>query len=289
MANSIVSSLSPEELLNLFRKEAKISKDGSVWFTRRGVSRLTRKGIATISSLLIKIKGEPKLDVIDPWKGSDINKEAGFGSVPVLSKKTKYDKPLSKPLKPFSGMDFTGKEGIPEILVSAILAHYDKLGSVQCEDLRLMFDSVGLRQSVHIAQNWETNQSQADRVAYRYLLPEPRNWDKQFSDEFYEQLERLTKIQLKGSHRPHLWAQLTNEFVYDYLPSEVAEGVRMAKAENATTDKLHQFLSVEGLDLLQKHLNALTILMTGVSSVEELRKVSIGRFAGQYQQALILK
>jgi P63C domain len=263
MSNSIVPKLTREELIALFRKEAKIKANGSVEFSRKGLARLIGISKPALLKLLAKIQ------------------EGNICKSEYLEKHT--------------GQSFEGGNFFDDFVYD-LLCYYSEATdkrliaiNQRCNRLIKLFGSVGLRQSVHIAQNWEVNQSQADRVAYRYLLPEPRTWDKQFSDEFYFQLERLTKIYLKGSHRPHLWAQLTNEFVYDYLPSEVAEGVRMAKAENATTDKLHQFLSVEGLDLLQKHLNALTILMTGVSSVEELRKVSIGRFAGQYQQALILK
>jgi P63C domain len=252
---SIVAALTPEELISLFRKEAKIGANGSVEFTRKGVARLVGKDKATIQLLLEKVKGGVK---------------------------------LSKSLQSFAGTDVSGA-GIPDKLAKAIIRHYEKKGSERCSDLVDFIGDIGLRQSVHLAQNWETNQSKADRVAYRYLLAAARTWDKQFPDEFYDQLKRLTKIYPEGANRPHYWAQLTDELVYSYLPREIAEGVRMAKAESATTDKLHQFLSVEGLDLLQKHLNALIVLMTGVSSIEELRKVSIGRFAGQYQQALVLK
>jgi hypothetical protein len=98
----------------------------------------------------------------------------------------------------------------------------------------------------------------------------------QFPDQYYEQLARLTNIHPENHHRPYQWAQLTNEFVYSYLPKEIEDGVREAKAVNATNDKLHQFLKSDGLELLHNHLNALIVLMTGASSIEELRKASVG-------------
>lgn len=286
--SNIVPSLSPEELIRLFRKEAKIAANGSVTFTRRGVSRLTDKSKDSLLRLFLKIKGGAVLGKIVHSETLEFAQGSSFSGGAILNKKTKYAKPLSKPLMPFSGMDFTGNEGIPEVLVSAILAHYDKLGSTRCEDLRLIFDSVGLRQSVHTAQNWEANQSQADRVAYRYLLAEPRNWDKQFPDEFYSQLERLTGISLTGSNRPHYWANLTNELVYDHLPREIADGVRNAKTANDGMDKLHQYLSPDGLDMLKKHLEVLMHLMSGAGSIEEVRSMAIRSFRGEYQLKLSL-
>jgi P63C domain len=255
MANSIVSKLTPEELIALFRKEAKISSNGSVEFTRKGLARLVGKDKQTIQLLLANLVGGKK---------------------------------LSNTLVPYAGLDTSGA-GIPDNVALAIIRHYDKKGSDRCSDLIDLLGSVGLRQSVHIAQNWETNQSQADRVAYRYLLPVARTWDKQFPNEFYSELERLTKIYPEGTNRPHHWARLTNEFVYDYLPREVADGVRSAKAANASPEKLHQFLSADGLELLQNHLNALMILLSAAGSVEDVRQMALRRFAGQYQLGLGLK
>jgi P63C domain len=255
MSKSIVSALTHEELIALFRKEAKIAVNGSVEFSRKGIARLVGKNKQTIQNLLSNIRG---------------------------------GKNLSSTLQKYSGCQFSGAE-IPETVVWAVISHYARKGIERCQDLQDLLGSVGLRQSVHLAQNWETNQSSVDRVAYRYLLPIARTWDKQFPDEFYSELERLTNIHPEGANRPHYWAQLTNEFVYSYLPCKVAEGVRAAKSANASSDKLHQFLSTDGLELLQNHLNALMILLSAAGSIDDVRAMAVRRFAGQYQQALVLK
>jgi P63C domain len=252
--SNIVPSLSPEELIRLFRKEAKIASDGSVEFSRKGIARLTGKSKPTIQLLLANV---------------------GAG------------KNLSSTLQRYTGSHFNGA-AIPETVTWAIISHYARKGIERCQDLQDLIGSVGLRVSVHLAQNWETNQSQSDRVAYRYLLAEPRNWDKQFPDEFYSQLERLTGISLPGSSRPHYWANLTNELVYDHLPREIADGVRNAKAANDGMDKLHQYLSPDGLDILKKHLEVLMHLMSGAGSIEEVRSMAIRSFRGEYQLKLSL-
>lgn len=167
MSNSILSKLTSEELLALFRKEAKIGAAGSVEFTRRGVSRLTGKDKVQIHRLLVKCSGDKK-----------------NGFTPSQN--------IPKTLKPFAGFVFNSGDNLPDNVVNAIIRHYDKECDERCSDLIDLLGSVGLRQSVHIAQNWETNQSPTDSIAYRYLLPEPRTWDKQFPDAFYHELERLT-------------------------------------------------------------------------------------------------
>jgi hypothetical protein len=254
MAKNIVPTLTAQELADLFRREAKIAPDGSVGFSRRGVARLVGKRLSTIQNLIKKI--------------SDRQTD-------------------SKSLQDFTGKQFEG-DRIPDLLVSAIISYYARKGSDRCLDLMDLYAAVGLRSLVHKSQSWQTNQTRSDQIKFQYLLAEPRKWSAQFPDEFYDQLSRLTNIYPEGTNRPHFWANLTNEFVYAYLPSEIEEGVRQAKAANATNDKLHQFLKPDGLELLQNHLNALMVLMSGVSSIEELRKVSVGRFAGKYQLALKL-
>jgi hypothetical protein len=260
---SIVPKLTAEELSLLFRKEAKISANGSVGFSRRGVERLTGVSNQSLLRLLEKIKG-----------GTETCPES---------------------LKAYAGVDFEGAP-ISEGLVYDLICYYsesdDKRHSqsrIRCNKLIKLFGAIGLRKSVHIAQNWETNQSPTDSIAYRYLLPEPRAWDKQFPDEFYSHLERLTQIYPKGANRPHYWAKLTNEFVYDYLPKAIADGVRQAKAANDSFDKLHQYLSPDGLELLKKHLEALLILLSAASSVDDVRSMATRRFSGQYQLGLKLK
>jgi P63C domain len=263
MSNSIVPKLTAEELIALFRKEAKISSDGSVEFSRKGIARLIGISKPALLKLLLKIQ-----------RGNFLESEY---------------------LEKYTGQNFEGGNFFDDFVYN-LLCYYSEATdkrlvsiSQRCNKLIKLFGAVGLRQSVHIAQNWETNQSTADRVAYRYLLPVARTWDKQFPDEFYSELERLTNIHPEGANRPHYWAQLTNELVYNYLPKEVADGVRSAKAANASPDKLHQFLSTDGLELLQNHLNALMILLSAAGSIDDVRSMATRRFAGQYQQVLVLK
>jgi P63C domain len=289
MSKSIVPSLTRQELIDLFQREANIEVSGHVTFSRRGVSRLIGKVESTIRSFLSKIEGADFLvdltarKQLEPLPANNSKGARFFSQLPGFE----Y-------IEPWLGKSFEG-ESIPEDLVFDLICFYsestdprNEVAKERCNKLLKLLGKIGLRQSVHVAQCWQSNRTPSDQLKYQYLLLTPRKWSAQFPDQYYEQLARLTNIYPKGNHRPYRWAQLTNEFVYAYLPSEIEDGVRSAKQANATNDKLHQFLKPDGLELLQSHLNALMVLMTGVSSIEELRKVSIGRFFGKYQQALRL-
>jgi hypothetical protein len=259
MAKSIVQALTQQELLDLFRKEANIDNDGKVEFTRRGVARLVGKDKTTIHNLLEKCGGAKN----------------GENTIP-------------KSLQPFASMDFSGGGKIDDKVVWGIVSHYARKGDERCQDLQDVIGAIGLRVTVQNAQHWQSDRSATQQLAWKYILDEPRKWSAQFPDSYYNELARLTNIHPKGSQRPHYWANLTNEFVYGYLPKEVKDGVRQAKLANATNDKLHQFLKPDGLEMLQNHLNALMVLMSSVSAIDDLRKLVRGRFSGSYQLALKL-
>jgi hypothetical protein len=55
MPKSIVPSLTTQELMDLFRKEAKIEQSGMVDFSVRGIARLVGKDKTTITNLLQNI------------------------------------------------------------------------------------------------------------------------------------------------------------------------------------------------------------------------------------------
>lgn len=83
-----------------------------------------------------------------------------------------------------------------------------------------------------------------------YVMP-ANDWVKRFEDEYYSQLERLTGLKQMGHVRPKLWGQITKEIIYDHFP----EGVYTAlKTRQVKSDKLHQYLTPKGLELLKQRL-----------------------------------
>jgi hypothetical protein len=102
MAKNIVPVLTRQELIDLFRREAKIGADGSVGFSRRGIARLIGVSKPAIQKILAKIGGNQK---------------------------------LSLELEDFTGQQFEVGNQIPDLLVSALIAHYSALGNFRCRHL----------------------------------------------------------------------------------------------------------------------------------------------------------
>lgn len=112
-------------------------------------------------------------------------------------------------------------------------------------------------------------------------------WKERFEAEFYEHLSRLTNLEQIGHKRPKYWAALTNEFVYDLLPEGVADALRKCRTENGGWDKLHQYLSPEGLAVFQDHMRTLIRDMEGIDSINQLRRIWSNRSKFLYRRDLV--
>jgi hypothetical protein len=150
MTTGIVQSLTQQELLDLFRKEANIDGIGKVEFTQRGIARLTGKPWTTVQNLLAKCSG---------WDSSE--------------------KPLSKSLQPFAGNNFSGGGKISDIIAWAVVSHYARKGDERCQDLQDLIGTIGLRVSVQNAQQWQSDRSASEQLVWQYVLAEPRKWSAQ--------------------------------------------------------------------------------------------------------------
>jgi len=100
-----------------------------------------------------------------------------------------------------------------------------------------------------------------------YLAEERLQWAKRFPDEFYRQIYRLKgwKWPNQGKRTP-LLGKITNQIVYDKLPSGVLEELQRRNPTKETTKrrqwKHHQFLSEDiGQPDLRDHLLQLIAIM----------------------------
>ncbi len=117
------------------------------------------------------------------------------------------------------------------------------------------------------------------------ILPKP--WEKRFSEEYYQGLARLTGLEQEGHKRPMLWARLTNEFVYNELPSGVREKLIELRDNCDTPEKLHQFLSeFEGLTLFNDRMTTVLVLLRSCSSISDFREKLASHKHKTYQRVL---
>lgn len=258
--NSITQkAITQQELKLLLLKESHVNHDGSTEFTRHGISRLTGKNRASIQYLLKKLLKE------------GANKSVSF------------------PLQPFVGQSFHAGGQIPDSLVSAIVQHYAFNGDQRCQKILAVSSASGLRSLVQVAHNWQPVRQRtlsAEEIIDLCVLPVSTTWQRRFPEEYYTHLSRLTGLNSHGNLRPQRWAMLTKELVYDHLPLGIYTQIKKCKAETDSWDKLHQYLSEDGLKLLEAHQNTLLSLMAAAASLEQLKQL-LAQSAGNGYQLLV--
>ncbi|MEO0853327.1 MAG: hypothetical protein AAFY15_07465, partial [Cyanobacteria bacterium J06648_11] len=67
----------------------------------------------------------------------------------------------------------------------------------------------------------------------------------------------------------------------------VYKAVRECKTKYGNWEKLHQFLSPSGVAVFESHMNTLLPLMSGCSSLEELRRILQQAITGTHQLGLL--
>lgn len=192
-----------------------------------------------------------------------------------------------------AGLSLWRTEGIPDIAVGEILAYYAYDAGRYCtEEAKLAckaFRAIGVRAWMQQVKGWEdprTRRFTPEDITEICLLPSGRTWSKKFDDDYYDQLERLTHLKAEGYKRPRRWAQLTNEFVYDWMPKGVKDGLIECRSQGCGWEKLHQFLSDDGLEVFDRHMNTLLILMKAASTINDLRRMMLNVSKPSYQMQL---
>lgn len=133
----------------------------------------------------------------------------------------------------------------------------------QCEVLIRAFAKIGI---VALVDEVTGYQEERDRDALHkllevYLSEEKLAWAKRFPDEFYKQIYRLKNWTWPpvGRAKPPLLGHITNDIVYDRLPTGVLSELRVRNPTLEETKRRqwrhHQFLSAEiGQPDLRDHL-----------------------------------
>ncbi len=256
MSTKIVSQFNQEILLQLIRDEATVNESGQSFFSRRGIARLTGKSLSVVQRLLGKLVSDPQ-------------------RIPEM-------------LKSFAGSEFSPTQSIPDTLVTAIISHYANQGDAHCFKLLVALSAVGLRGLTQKVHNWTQVELTPEQVVAMLTQETAQRWTCRFQPEFYTQLARLTGLFQEGHKRPMLWAQLTRELVYDYMPIGVADAMRKTRAAEESWEKLHQFLSDEGLRVLEEHLSLVLTLMQASASIATLKEALASHSTRTYQLRLAI-
>jgi len=146
--------------------------------------------------------------------------------------------------------------------------------------------ATGLRALIQNVTGYKPNPKRrltAEEIIEVCCLPVPTTWQRRFPEEFYDHLSRLTGLVCDGSTRPGYWAALTKELVYDYLPAGIYTEIKRCKEESGSWDKLHQYLSDDGVQILEAHQKKVLHHMQGSASISQLRTALKQACTGEYQ------
>ena len=185
------------------------------------------------------------------------------------------------------------RDGVPDTAVAITVLYYAYKAGGRCtEEAKLVNDvmtAIGVRSWMQQITGWQKPSDRtltSDEIASICLLPSGRDWKQRFEDDYYCEISRLTGLQQSGYKRPALWGKLTDEWVYQMLPTGVREGVRKARVEQEGWNKLHQFLSDDGLVVFKTHMDTLLILMKAADTVNGVRRSLKNMTRSDYQYRL---
>ena len=250
-----MSSILIQELPDSISKEFSIDDQGHGFVSRRGIARLSGVDESSVRKLL--------------------NLIACAGQN------------LAKNLKPFAGQAFDGAEPIPDILAAAIIKYYSRQGKEIAQDTDDALGAVGLRTVIQSTLGWQPQPTLTNRQIVEMLcLPFPTKWQPRFSVELYGEMERLTGLSPIGHKRPALWAKITKELVYDYLPEGVYQEIKAWQSATDPNKKLHQFLSEQGVEILGAQLKRVITVMQCASCLQEAERLLSQSKTKAYQRHL---
>jgi len=116
-------------------------------------------------------------------------------------------------------------------------------------------------------------------LVQQYIEAEKREWEKQFPDEYYDELNRLygsKRLTMTGSgaviqNRPQQFAKFTRSYVYHPLAKIDKKGTRRSR--------FHQHLSLGyGIEKLKRQVGEVMTLVRVSDSVAQFKKLFARRF-----------
>jgi len=193
-----------------------------------------------------------------------------------------------------SGVTLTAMKpgcSIPDIIAAEVIGFYaEEKQNPTAKKYSRAFRAFGFRIYIQQLTGYKPNLKRkltAEEIIEVCCLPVPTIWQRRFPCEYYEHLSRLTGLIVDGHTRPAYWAALTKELVYSYLPVGIYSEIKRCKDESGNFDKLHQYLSVDGVQILEAHQKRVLHHMQGAANIDQLRSTLRQACTGQYQLVLL--
>jgi hypothetical protein len=181
--------------------------------------------------------------------------------------------------------------GVPDFIAAEVIGFYaEEKQSATAKKYSRVFRAYGLRKVIQDATGYKPPvkpRLTPEQIVELCCLPCPTNWQRRFPVEYYDQLSRLTGLVAEGVERPMYWARLTKELVYDHLPIGIYQEVKRCKAETGSWEKLHQFLSEDGILVLETHQRRVLEHLQGAANIDQAKLSLKQACTGTYQLILI--
>lgn len=101
------------------------------------------------------------------------------------------------------------------------------------------------------------------------LLPSASTWEKRFPDSYYKSLAKITNTKFNNhiGGSPAIFGDITNKWVYRIImPKEVLLEIRANKRDS---EKMYQWLTNGGEQMLSKQINAVEVIASSSSDYQD--------------------
>jgi len=134
----------------------------------------------------------------------------------------------------------------------------------------------GIKGLVYALAGYDATKEEVIAAFKFYVREEARDYEREFSDQLYEEWYRLYQIPRPERNKPWKFMHLTLGQVYRPLAKSNGKILELTKAQreskNARWKRLHQFLSDIGVKALRTHLGQLLGIAKISGSREEYER-----------------
>lgn len=169
---------------------------------------------------------------------------------------------------------------VRDIVCAELISDFAREGKPEAIKSLIGFAAIGIRASIHQVTGWKAPDPLLALIEKHYpALPEA--WRKMYGVEFFQQIERVYGYK----HGMPAMGKWINCFVYDFFPAfqDRLDEVNPRK-ENGRRSRINtRHLSEDAKVKLEKHLDALIVLLRTARSPENFEENFRRNFKGIYQ------
>lgn len=143
----------------------------------------------------------------------------------------------------------------------------------------------GIKGLVYALSGYDATKEEVIAAFKMYVREEAREYEREFSDQLYQQWYRLYQLPKPERNRPWKFKHLTLNQVYHPLARSNGQILKLAQLKRASGaerwKRLHQFLSEIGVKALRTHLGQLLGIAQVSKNKEEYEQYIANVFGGQ--------